>query len=96
MYYIIVNCNNYKIILILQFYNRNQWITYFENVYIKELSEKEKITLKPHSETLQSMVRQGIPHSLRPQLWMRFSGNKYCYMFLRCYTHSCFLRLTNT
>lgn len=51
-----------------------QWISYFENVFKNELSEKEKITLKPHSEILQSMVRQGIPHSLRPQLWMQFSG----------------------
>lgn len=51
-----------------------QWISFFENVYKNELSEKEKITLKPRSEILQSMVRQGIPHSLRPQLWMRFSG----------------------
>jgi len=52
-------------------------------VYTKELSEKEKITLKPHSEILQSMVRQGIPHSLRPQLWMRFSGIKYFYILIR-------------
>lgn len=51
-----------------------QWISYFENLYKSELSEKEITTLKPHSENLQSMVRQGIPHSLRPQLWMRFSG----------------------
>lgn len=52
-------------------------------MYTKELSEKEKITLKPNSEILQSMVRQGIPHSLRPQLWMRFSGIKYFYILLR-------------
>lgn len=51
-----------------------QWISDFENVYKNKLSEKEKTTFKPHSEILQSMVRQGIPHSLRPQLWMRFSG----------------------
>lgn len=51
-----------------------QWISYFENLYKNELSEKEKTILRPRSEVLQSMVRQGIPHSLRPQLWMRFSG----------------------
>lgn len=51
-----------------------QWISYLENLYKNEMSEKEKITMKPNSEILQSMVRQGIPHSLRPQLWMRFSG----------------------
>lgn len=51
-----------------------QWISYFENLYSNKLSEEEKITLKPHSEVLQSMVRQGIPHSLRPQLWIQFSG----------------------
>lgn len=51
-----------------------QWISYFENLYKNELSEKEKTILRPRSEELQSMVRQGIPHSLRPQLWMRFSG----------------------
>ena len=28
----------------------------------------------PRSEKLRSMVRSGIPHSLRPQLWLRFSG----------------------
>ena len=26
------------------------------------------------SEKLRQMVRQGIPHSMRPQLWMRLSG----------------------
>lgn len=28
----------------------------------------------PRSEKLKGMVRQGIPHSLRPQIWMRMSG----------------------
>ena len=28
----------------------------------------------PRSDKLNSMVRLGIPHSLRPQLWMRLSG----------------------
>lgn len=51
-----------------------QWISYFENLCKNKLTEKEKNNLKPHSEILQSMVRQGIPHSLRPQLWIRFSG----------------------
>ncbi|XP_050420566.1 small G protein signaling modulator 3 homolog isoform X2 [Adelges cooleyi] len=50
------------------------WISYLENSYKDELLEKETITLKTRSSTLRSMVRQGIPHSLRPQLWMIFSG----------------------
>lgn len=50
------------------------WISYFENVCTNDLSKNKKTILKPYSEDLQSMVRQGIPHSLRPQLWMRFSG----------------------
>lgn len=54
-----------------------EWISYFENMYKNESSETEKTTFKPHSKTLQSMVRQGIPHSLRPQLWMKFSGIIY-------------------
>lgn len=28
----------------------------------------------PKTEKLRLMVREGIPHSLRPQLWMRMSG----------------------
>lgn len=28
----------------------------------------------PRSEKLKAMVRQGIPHSIRPQIWMRISG----------------------
>jgi len=51
-----------------------QWISFLENLYKNEMSEKEITTLKPRSKLLQSMVRQGIPHSLRPQLWMQFSG----------------------
>ncbi|XP_025418644.1 small G protein signaling modulator 3 homolog [Sipha flava] len=54
--------------------HRMEWISYFENMYKNESSETGKTSFKPHSKTLQSMVRQGIPHSLRPQLWMKFSG----------------------
>lgn len=28
----------------------------------------------PRSEKLRGMIKQGIPHSLRPQLWLRLSG----------------------
>jgi hypothetical protein len=56
-----------------------EWISYFENMYKNESSETGKTSFKPHSKTLQSMVRQGIPHSLRPQLWMKFSGIIYDY-----------------
>lgn len=28
----------------------------------------------PHSEKLKSMIKQGIPHSMRPQIWLRISG----------------------
>ena len=28
----------------------------------------------PHSEKLKGMIKQGIPHSVRPQIWLRISG----------------------
>ena len=28
----------------------------------------------PQSDKLQQMIRQGIPHSIRPQIWMRLTG----------------------
>ena len=28
----------------------------------------------PRSEKLKSMLKAGIPHSIRPQIWMRISG----------------------
>lgn len=28
----------------------------------------------PRSEKLRNMIKEGIPHSLRPQIWMRISG----------------------
>lgn len=31
-------------------------------------------TYLSRSDKLSAMVRQGIPHSLRPQLWLRLSG----------------------
>ena len=36
----------------------------------------------PRTDKLRLMVREGIPHSLRPQLWMRFSGDLNYTFFL--------------
>ena len=54
-----------------------QWIAYLEFSHSEEVGDLTwdhvDITL-PRTEKLKSMVRKGIPHSLRPQLWMRLSG----------------------
>lgn len=50
------------------------WISYLESYYKNEAVDCKNISLKPYTNKLRSMVRQGIPHSLRPHLWMIFSG----------------------
>lgn len=56
---------------------RLQWIAHLEFSHNKEASEltwdNVAVTL-PRTEKLRSMARAGIPHSLRPQMWMRLSG----------------------
>ncbi|XP_067118564.1 small G protein signaling modulator 3 homolog [Centruroides vittatus] len=57
--------------------HRLQWIAYLEFTHNNEVGDLtwDKVEMNlPHSEKLKTMVQQGIPHSLRPQLWMRLSG----------------------
>lgn len=57
------------------FSDRLQWVAHveFSNKEIDITSESADGRL-PRTEKLRSMVKQGIPHSLRPQIWMRLSG----------------------
>lgn len=56
---------------------RLQWIAHLEFSHNKEATEltwdNVEVVL-PRTEKLRTMVRAGIPHSLRPQMWMRLSG----------------------
>lgn len=57
--------------------HRLKWIAHLEFSHTKEVSELawENIeTRLPKTEKLRGMVHDGIPHSLRPQLWLRLSG----------------------
>ncbi|KAB7496892.1 Small G protein signaling modulator 3-like protein [Armadillidium nasatum] len=57
--------------------HRLKWIAYLEFSHSEEVGELTwdhvDVTL-PRTEKLRSMVKKGIPHSLRPHLWMRLSG----------------------
>lgn len=56
---------------------RLQWIAHLEfahNKEINELSWEHVDQLLQRTEKLRKMVQNGIPHSLRPQMWMRLSG----------------------
>lgn len=58
--------------------HRLQWIAYLEFTHNNEVGDLtwDKVEpCLPRSEKLSGMIRQGIPHSLRPQLWMRLSGS---------------------
>lgn len=64
---------NYK--LIYPF--RLQWVALLEfshNKEVAELSWQNMDRRLPRTDKLREMVRHGIPHSLRPQIWMRMSG----------------------
>ncbi|KAI5748436.1 hypothetical protein M8J77_025503 [Diaphorina citri] len=63
--------------------HRLQWVAYLEfnsssaNSPGKEESEAltwDNLGVISRTDKLRSMTRQGIPHSLRPQLWLRLSG----------------------
>ncbi|KAG8239521.1 hypothetical protein J437_LFUL016638 [Ladona fulva] len=57
--------------------HRLQWVAYLEFSHNKEVCDLtwDKVEVRlPRTEKLRSMVQAGIPHSLRPQLWMRLSG----------------------
>ncbi|XP_050546221.1 small G protein signaling modulator 3 homolog isoform X2 [Daktulosphaira vitifoliae] len=64
-------------------HQRTLWISYLESYYKNKVIDSKNNSLKPYTNKLRFMVRQGIPHSLRPQLWMIFSG-----AFLKKQTHS--------
>ncbi|KAJ9578238.1 hypothetical protein L9F63_005537 [Diploptera punctata] len=54
-----------------------QWVAHLEFSHNKEVSDLtwDKVEVRlPRTEKLRSMVHAGIPHSLRPQMWMRLSG----------------------
>jgi hypothetical protein len=56
---------------------RLQWVAHLEFSHNKEVCDLtwDKVEVQlPRTEKLRSMVRSGIPHSLRPQMWMRLSG----------------------
>jgi hypothetical protein len=57
--------------------HRIQWVEHLEfsndKVACDLIWDKAEVRL-PRTETLRSMARAGIPHSLRPQMWMRLSG----------------------
>ncbi|KAJ8970029.1 hypothetical protein NQ314_001458, partial [Rhamnusium bicolor] len=54
-----------------------QWVAHLEFSHNKEVSDLtwDKVELRlPRTDKLLTMVKLGIPHSLRPQMWMRMSG----------------------
>lgn len=56
---------------------RQEWIAHLEFSHNKEACEltwDNVDVMLPRTEKLRNMVRNGIPHSLRPQMWMRLSG----------------------
>ncbi|KAH0616861.1 hypothetical protein JD844_028289 [Phrynosoma platyrhinos] len=56
---------------------RLKWQAHLEFTHNHDVGDltwdKIEVTL-PHSDKLRSLVLAGIPHSMRPQLWMRISG----------------------
>ncbi|XP_065365739.1 small G protein signaling modulator 3 homolog [Calliphora vicina] len=57
--------------------HRLQWIAHLEFSHNKEATEltwEHVDVMLPRTEKLRNMVREGIPHSLRAQMWMRLSG----------------------
>ncbi|XP_072277353.1 small G protein signaling modulator 3 [Pyxicephalus adspersus] len=56
---------------------RLKWQAHLEfthNHDVGDLTWDKIDVILPHSEKLRSLVLAGIPHSMRPQLWMRLSG----------------------
>ncbi|XP_033125705.1 small G protein signaling modulator 3 homolog isoform X2 [Anneissia japonica] len=56
---------------------RLKWVAYFEFSHNTEVGDFtwDQVDLKlPLTDKLRGMIKSGIPHSMRPQLWMRFSG----------------------
>jgi hypothetical protein len=56
---------------------RLKWTAYLEfthNEKVGDLTWDKIETRLPHSEKLRQLIRQGIPHSIRPQIWLRACG----------------------
>lgn len=56
---------------------RLMWIAYLEFTHNTEVGDLTWDKVQPRllrTEKLNNMIRAGIPHSLRPQIWMRLSG----------------------
>jgi len=78
---------SYKTFVIIA---RLQWVAHLEFSHNTEVSDLTWDTVEerlPRTDRLRDMVKQGIPHSLRPQLWMRMSGwsskNVTMYIFIK-------------
>lgn len=56
------------------FQPRLQWIAQLNFDKGDEISWDNVDMTLPRTQKLADMVRRGIPHSLRHQLWMRFAG----------------------
>ncbi|KAJ8917952.1 hypothetical protein NQ315_002647 [Exocentrus adspersus] len=57
--------------------HRLQWVAHLEFSHNKEVSDLtwDKVEVRlPRTDKLLTMVKSGIPHSLRPQMWLRMSG----------------------
>lgn len=56
--------------------HRLHWIAHleFSHKQATELTWEHVDVMLPRTEKLRNMVREGIPHSLRAQMWMRLSG----------------------
>ncbi|KAK4303770.1 hypothetical protein Pmani_024242 [Petrolisthes manimaculis] len=57
--------------------HRLQWIAHLEFSHSEEVGDLtwEHVSVRlDRTDKLRTMVRAGLPHSLRPQLWMRLSG----------------------
>ena len=54
------------------------WVAALEFTHTNESSQELSLdvleVIPPRTEKFSEMVRQGIPHSLRPQMWLRMSG----------------------
>lgn len=73
-YPLLEQCFNLTI-LIYEF--RLMWIAYLEFTHNTEVGDLTWDKVQPRllrTEKLCNMIRSGIPHSLRPQIWMRLSG----------------------
>ncbi|KAF0302191.1 Small G protein signaling modulator 3 [Amphibalanus amphitrite] len=54
-----------------------QWIAHLEFTHNSEtapMSWENMAPVLPRTDKLRAMVRGGVPHSLRPQIWLRMSG----------------------